>query len=81
MSDTIQDMVVDLSMIDPKNAKKVLLNELIQRTRFVWVTKEGKRIDVKDLSSDHIKAILKMLDRHQDTQEIIQENQDGLHGS
>lgn len=64
-------MDIDLGKINIVEAIKILEKELEKRNppSYVWTMKNGEKINLKDMSNEHIKNVIKLLHKNFELEE------------
>lgn len=75
-----QRKVVRLSICDIGKALHALRLEDERRTKYTWMCRDGREIDVKSMSDEHLANTIAMLERKMHEREIVKENLDEVFG-
>ena len=63
-----------LTVNDPEDALRVLRAELERRTVYLWQTKDGSELPVREMTDEHLERTIAMLARVEEERDIILEN-------
>ena len=63
-----------LAHVDIEDALRFLKAARERRTKIIWTTNDGREIDIRDMSDNHLDNSIDMLERMRHEREIVSEN-------
>lgn len=63
-----------LAHVDIEDALRFLKIERERRSKIIWTTNDGRDIDIRDMSDNHLNNSIDMLERMRHEREIVSEN-------
>ena len=63
-----------LAHVDIEDALRLLKTERERRSKIIWTTNNGRDIDIRDMSDNHLDNSIDMLERMRHEREIVSEN-------
>lgn len=63
-----------LAQVDIEDALRFLKAERERRSKIIWTTNDGRDIDIRDMSDNHLDNSIDMLERMRHEREIVSEN-------
>ena len=63
-----------LAHVDIEDALRFLKAERERRSKIIWTTNDGREIDIRDMSDNHLDNSIDMLERMRHERESVSEN-------
>ena len=63
-----------LAHVDIEDALRCLKAERERRSKIIWTTNDGREIDIRDMSDNHLDNSIDMLEHMRNEREIVLEN-------
>lgn len=64
-------MKVFVNSLNLREMESILSNELRNRHEYIWTTKQGQQISLKDMTEDHLKNALNLVQKMLEESSIV----------